>query len=80
MDFGKKRKYESACRFDDTFPDEKKLNKDNFLQLYGPVFERNSKWSEVQPTPSFGDMNTPIDEVKNFYLFWDDIKSWRDFC
>lgn len=25
-------------------------------------------------------MNTPIDDVKNFYMFWDNIKTWRDFC
>jgi DnaJ family protein C protein 2 len=75
-----RRKYESACRFDDSFPEEKDLNKDTFLDLYGPVFKRNSKWSEIQPTPSLGDMNTPIDEVKKFYMFWDEFKTWRDFC
>lgn len=30
--------------------------------------------------PTFGDLSTPIEEVKAFYLFWDDFKTWRDFC
>jgi len=29
--------------------------------------------------PTLGDESTPIDEVKKFYMFWDNFKTWREF-
>ena len=29
--------------------------------------------------PSLGEVDTPIEEVRNFYKFWDNFKTWREF-
>ena len=47
--------------------------------MFGPVFQRFSKWSINTNVPSLGDSNTPFSDVNNFYEFWFQFKSWRDF-
>ena len=37
------------------------------------------RWSTDKRVPSLGNENTPFEEVNNFYLFWFDFESWREF-
>ncbi|KAF0716045.1 Aste57867_3057 [Aphanomyces stellatus] len=92
MDAQKKRAYDSQCEFDEWIPLGTEKIKQNltdavgpkdkvfdFYALYGPVFERNARFSEVKPVPSLGDDETPLDDVTSFYNFWFQFDSWRDF-
>ncbi len=38
-----------------------------------------SKNNKQKPPPSLGDDSTPIDEVHQFYDYWVNFESWRDF-
>lgn len=49
------------------------------LQVFGPAFKRNSRWSLTQPVPDVGDEDTPYNVVDKFYDFWFSFKSWREF-
>jgi DnaJ family protein C protein 2 len=92
MDKQRKRAYDSQCEFDEWIPtgtEKIKQNMDgdktsssnvvDFYALYGPVFERNARFSEKQPVPMLGDDDTPLDDVHAFYNFWHTFESWRDF-
>lgn len=74
-----RRAYDSAIEFDDTDPSEKQGTGDSFFKVYGPVFQRNARFSEIKPVPELGDMNTPFSDVNKFYDFWFAFRSWRDF-
>jgi len=39
----------------------------------------NAEQKKDKAPPSFGDDNTPIEEVNAFYEFWIHFESWRDF-
>ena len=41
--------------------------------------KRNKKNAHHHAPPSFGDENTPIDEVHRFYDYWTHFSTWRDF-
>eukprot|EP00903_Cladosiphon_okamuranus_P019993 g18368.t1 len=82
-DITKRRAYDSSLEFDDSIPDEldgKDVSgPDSFYKVYEPVFERNKRFAVILPAPSLGDDETPIDEVNNFYEYWVNFESWRDF-
>lgn len=42
----------------------------DFYETFGPVFERNGRWSIKKPAPMLGDDSTDIQTVNNFYAFW----------
>lgn len=63
--------------FDDSIPKEQKVS--DVFAVYGPVFRRNARFSNIQPVPDFGDINTPYEKVKAFYDFWYNFDSWRVF-
>ncbi|KAL5013595.1 hypothetical protein ScPMuIL_007865 [Solemya velum] len=77
----KKRSFDSVDPlFDDLVPQGNCLpNKDNFYEVFRPVFETNSRWSTKKRVPQLGDENTPFSEVNNFYSFWYEFDSWREY-
>ena len=54
-------------------------NQDGHLQVFGPAFRRNARWSVATPAPAFGDEETSWNDVEQFYDFWFQFKSWREF-
>ncbi|KAG5506809.1 hypothetical protein GH5_06024 [Leishmania sp. Ghana 2012 LV757] len=70
--------YDSSRPFDDSIPGEH-VESGAFFSTFGPVFERNKKWSSVPAMPSLGTDKTPHAEVLRFYDRWTDFQSWRDF-
>jgi DnaJ family protein C protein 2 len=80
LDPEKKKKYDSTFEFDDTIPEEdNKYDDKSFFREFGPCFLKNSIWSKKKPIPKLGDMNTPLEKVKQFYRFWTNFQTWRDF-
>lgn len=51
----------------------------DFFNVFGPVFEKNVRWSAKQPVPGLGNERTPMKEVDKFYKFWYSFKSSREF-
>ncbi|PFH34549.1 DnaJ domain-containing protein [Besnoitia besnoiti] len=75
-----RRQYDSALPFDDTIPSASAAKTaEEFYAVFTPVFQSNARWSLRRPVPSLGDPDTPMNRVKNFYDFWFDFQSWRDF-
>ncbi|OWF43581.1 DnaJ-like subfamily C member 2 [Mizuhopecten yessoensis] len=77
----KRRSYDSVDpEFDDSTPSLNQQTKDNFFSSFGPVFERNARWSnKKRKVPMLGGENDTIDNVNNFYSFWYDFDSWREY-
>lgn len=76
----KRRAYDSVDpTFDDEVPANNKSNKQNFFEVFGPVFESNARWSNKKSVPSLLDINAPIEAVDKFYTFWYNFDSWREF-
>ncbi|CAM9284857.1 unnamed protein product, partial [Sphacelaria rigidula] len=82
-DVQKRRAYDSSLSFDDSIPDDLEgkdaTGPNSFYKVYQPVFERNKRFAVILPAPSLGEDDTPIDEVNNFYEYWVNFESWRDF-
>ena len=51
----------------------------NFFKVFGEAFEQNSRWSVKKRLPKLGDDTSTYDEVNDFYSFWYDFDSWREF-
>ncbi|KAG8142531.1 hypothetical protein E2320_005756 [Naja naja] len=64
--------------FDNTVPSKSEA-KENFFEVFAPVFERNARWSNKKNVPKLGDMSSSFDEVDAFYSFWYNFDSWREF-
>ncbi|GAA6063383.1 hypothetical protein JCM10212_001482 [Sporobolomyces blumeae] len=79
-------KLESRRQFDsvdpavpDDYPSSKETTADNFYDLWTPVFDREARFSKVQPTPALGGPDATKDDVERFYDFWYNLDSWRSF-
>lgn len=70
--------YDSSRPFDDSIPGEV-VEASAFYTSFGPVFERNKKWSSVPGMPSLGNDKTSYAEVLRFYDRWTGFQSWLDF-
>ncbi|RDX45577.1 DnaJ-domain-containing protein [Lentinus brumalis] len=50
-----------------------------FFESFGPVFEREARFSKKQPVPLLGAIDDPKEKVEAFYDFWYNFDSWRSF-
>ncbi|ORY89322.1 putative Zuotin [Leucosporidium creatinivorum] len=76
----KRRQFDSVDEaVDDSVPEAKETNAENFFDLWAPVFEREGRFSVKQPVPSLGDKETSKKDTEAFYDFWYNIDSWRSF-
>ncbi|ETN63390.1 M-phase phosphoprotein 11 [Anopheles darlingi] len=65
--------------FDDSLPSQSEIDKDFYAALRD-VFRRNARWNESKrAAPLLGDDNTPREQVEDFYDFWYNFQSWREF-
>ena len=78
----RRRDFDSLDDFDDSLPpkDYDPSSHGDFFGVFGPFFERNSRWSELPNAPLLGNAETPYDAVVSMYDFWFDFRSWRDFA
>ncbi|KAM9845758.1 dnaJ homolog subfamily C member 2 [Aulostomus maculatus] len=76
----KRRAFDSVDpTFDNSVP-SKSEGKENFFQVFSSVFERNSRWStNKKHVPKLGTLESTFEEVDNFYSFWYNFDSWREF-
>ncbi|PWA14703.1 hypothetical protein CCH79_00014360 [Gambusia affinis] len=75
----KRRAFDSVDpTFDNSVP-SKSEGKENFFEVFAPVFTRNARWSSKKHGPSLGTMDSSFEEVDNFYSFWYNFDSWREF-
>ncbi|PWN30256.1 DnaJ-domain-containing protein [Jaminaea rosea] len=79
----KRRQFDSVDEGvdDDDVPTGKE-KPEQFFKLWGPVFERESRFSVTEkngPTPALGDLDSSRSHVDEFYDFWYNFDSWRSF-
>uniref|UniRef100_A0A7N6BPI2 DnaJ homolog subfamily C member 2 n=1 Tax=Anabas testudineus TaxID=64144 RepID=A0A7N6BPI2_ANATE len=75
----KRRAFDSVDpTFDNAVP-SKGEGKENFFEVFASVFERNARWSSKKHVPKLGTMESSFEEVDNFYSFWYNFDSWREF-
>ncbi|XP_037802477.1 dnaJ homolog subfamily C member 2-like [Penaeus monodon] len=76
----KRRSWDSVDpEFDDDIPPVTSHNKANFFKVFGPVIERNTRWSTRKHCPLLGKPDDSKEKVDRFYSFWYDFESWREF-
>ena len=76
----KRRKYDSSLPFDDSIPEDSEITSDKrFFNVFKHAFANNSRFAVNKPVPVLGNPSTPIEEVDQFYKYWFNFKSWRDF-
>lgn len=76
----RRRAYDSVDpQFDNDVPPNNQQSKDKFYRTFSDAFQRNARWSIKKPVPDLGDDKSTFKEVNNFYNFWYDFQSWREF-
>lgn len=76
----KRMAYDSVDpEFDDHVPAVNEKNKKNFYKVFGDAIANNSRWSVKKNLPPFGDENATFKEINEFYGFWYEFESWREF-
>jgi len=61
------------------FKKDKDIEPKKFFALFGPVFEREARFSKKTPVPMLGAYEDKKDQVEGFYDFWYNFDSWRSF-
>lgn len=61
------------------FKKDKDIEPKKFFALFGPVFEREARFSKKEPVPMLGAYEDGKDQVESFYDFWYNFDSWRSF-
>ncbi|GAB0098241.1 DnaJ homolog subfamily C member 2 [Sergentomyia squamirostris] len=75
----KRRSYDSVDPdFDDNLPTQSEIEKD-FFRTMDKYFTLNSRWSERKNVPNIGVTTADRDYVDNFYNFWYNFESWREY-
>ncbi|XP_054286785.1 dnaJ homolog subfamily C member 2-like [Macrosteles quadrilineatus] len=76
----KRRAFDSVDpEFDNTIPYDNEHVRKHFFEEFGPIFERNARWSDKKNVPRLGGPDATKDEVERFYNFWFNFESWREF-
>ncbi|PAA81279.1 hypothetical protein BOX15_Mlig001986g3, partial [Macrostomum lignano] len=78
----RRRAYDSVDpQFDNTVPTASDVTRGgaDFFAVFGPAFAANSRWSRRQPVPQLGTSSDSRETVEDFYSFWYDFDSWREF-
>ncbi|KAJ2624758.1 DnaJ (Hsp40), sub C, member 2 [Coemansia sp. RSA 1358] len=63
----------------DSIPKSSLEDGQDFFNTYGPIFEREARFSKKKPVPKLGTMDTPREQMEEFYSFWAHFDSWRSF-
>ena len=66
-------------KFKDDVPPVNENSKKNFYKVFGLAFTVNGRWSIKKNVPSLGDENSTFEQINQFYSFWYDFDSWREF-
>lgn len=74
----KRRQFDSVDEGADVDQPSKKA-KGDFFKLWRPFFESEARFSNRQPVPSLGTIESTKAEVEAFYNFWFTFDSWRSF-
>lgn len=61
------------------FKKGKELDPREFFETFGPVFEREARFSKKTPVPMLGVFEDGKEKVEHFYDFWYNFDSWRSF-
>lgn len=75
----KRLAFDSTDDVNDDIPPAGLINDDSFYGVLRPVFARNARWSVDRAVPDLGHAKTPIEEVLEFYSFWETFRTWRNF-
>lgn len=58
---------------------QKDWTESKFFAEMAPVFEREARFSKIQPVPMLGNIDDTKANVEAFYDFWYNFDSWRSF-
>lgn len=76
----RRRQFDSVdWNISDAVPNPKTVPADKYCEVFGPIFVREGRFSNIQPVAEFGGPDASKAEVEGFYDFWYNFDSWRSF-
>jgi DnaJ family protein C protein 2 len=76
----RRRQFDSVdWEIEDAIPNPASVPAGKYVATFGPIFEREGRFSKRQPVPAFGTDASSKQEVEGFYDFWYKFDSWRSF-